>query len=146
MVHGQVFPQAKRNAVELLGSIENAFGENVVQLKIGLQLGFVEGVFLRPELLGIKRPVPRCQLKFAAFRIDHRLQGSRFHPGVGNSNRRQRCKTCIDRLCRFGRLVVQAESRVIGIPQQRGSLGPQLHNVGDDLPIIVLTARRATPD
>ena len=68
-------------AVKLVGGIEDAVGQHLVELEIGLQLVVIERVALLADLLGIEVPVGRGRLEVRALRL-WRARGCRRLPAA----------------------------------------------------------------
>ena len=73
VVDRNVLALLEGDAVELVGGVEHAVLQHVVQLEVGLDLRFVEIVLGLADLLGVEVPVPRLELEAALLRVDQRL-------------------------------------------------------------------------
>ena len=83
VVDGNVCALLEGDAVELVGGVEHAVLEHVVQLEVGLDLRLVQIVLRLAHLLGIEVPVPGLKLESALLRIDERLNVLGLALGLG---------------------------------------------------------------
>src|SRR5690349_18363350 len=95
------------DAVKPVGGEEDTVIEDAVELKIGLELAFIEIVLRLAQLLGIEIPVPGLELKALAAALDQRLQGCRFALSGGGSGRPQLLQKGLHRLRRLRHLVIE---------------------------------------
>ncbi len=63
VVDGEVVALFEGDAVELVGGVEDAVLQDVVELEVGLDLDFVEVVLGLADLLGVEVPVPGLELE-----------------------------------------------------------------------------------
>ena len=68
LVDGNILALLERDAVELVGGVEDAVLQHVVEFEVGLDLRLVEIVSRFADLFGVKLPVPGLQLEAAMLR------------------------------------------------------------------------------
>jgi hypothetical protein len=73
MVDGNIGALFESDPVELIGRIEHAVLQDIVQLKVGLDCLFVEVVPGFANLLGIEVPIPGLELETAFLGVDYGL-------------------------------------------------------------------------
>ncbi len=131
VIDGQVAALLEGQAVELFGGIEHAVLEHGIELEIFRHRVFVEVVALRLDLVGIAVPVPRLDFEitpfgsdrfvehgcFAALRIGERGDHA-FHEAERGGGL-------------FGHAVPHCVAGPVGFTEQRGFLGTQFGDPGD---------------
>ena len=143
VVDRDVLALLEAQAVELAGRVEHALLEHVVDLEVGLELGFVEGVLLLAHLVGVEGPVGGLELEVAAFGVDDRLHFGRFLAGVGDGGRGQVGHQLVHRLDGAGGFVLEHVLGVVVVAQQLGAVGAQAGDAGDDAGVVPLVAAGA---
>ena len=73
LIDRHVVALLESDAVELVGGVEDAVLQDVVEFEVWLDLGFVEVVLRLADLLGVEIPVPGLQLKSAVLCVDDGL-------------------------------------------------------------------------
>ena len=92
LVNGEIVPLFEGESIELIGRVEDAVLEHIVELEIGLHLRIVEIVTRFADLLGVEVPVPGLELEATLLGVDDglnvvgvaarlwRLRPGRWHP------------------------------------------------------------------
>ena len=137
VVHRKVVALLEGDAVELVGGVEDAVLQHVVQLEVGLDLLLVEIVLRLAHLLGVEVPVPGLELEAALLLVDDGLDVLGFGGGACRRGRHRCVHELQRRLRRLRHLVVELPGGKVGIAEQLGLLRAKLRDLGDGVARVV---------
>ena len=143
IVNGQIFAFDEFQAVELPSGIEHALLDNRIELEIGLELVFVDGIFLLAQLLCIIGPIPCFELKSTFLCIDNGLEfgGFAFEAGARRiDHRSEHGVDGVDRLCA---LIFDFVGGVRRIAEHLGSLRLEFEHASDEIAVIGFVSTHA---
>ena len=134
---GHVLPLLEGQPVELVGGIEDAVIEHLVELEILLQLVAIDRKALLADLLGVEIPVGRSDLEVRSLGRGEGADVGRFGALLGSDRGRQ-AREEIDRgLTGLRHLIVERVIGPVRLTEQRRFLRPQLSDLADDRPGVV---------
>ena len=120
LIDRDVVALLEREPVELIGGVEDAVLQDVVELEVRPHLRFIEVVLGLADLLGVELPVVRRELEAAVFRVDDGLHlrdlGMRFRDRCGNESGQQLDGVLGSR----GHLIVEGERGVGRVSEELG--------------------------
>ncbi len=137
MINRHVAAFTERQAEQLLRGVERGF-DQVAELEIGFELGFVEIIFLLAQLFGVIAPVPRRQAEIAALPGDKVLQCVAFFQCAQPCRSPDIFQQGAGLLWRARHAVGQLEGGEILVPQQGCAFGAQGQHLGDDGVVVVI--------
>ena len=123
---------------------KHAVLDHVSHLEVRAQLRRVERVAVRPNLLGVVRPVPGRQCPTDPVRSGHRLEIARLPPGIGRGRRRQAGEPRIHGIDRLRGLLLQDVRCMVRIPEHRGAFRPQPGNRSNHPTVVECTVLAAS--
>ena len=140
IVNRDVVPLLESQSVQLVGGEEDAVLQNVIELEVRHDLGFIQVILRLPHLLRVILPVPRLQLETSALRVDQLLHVGRFGAGARRGRRNEIGEELYRVLRGFGPLRRQRVGRPGWIAEQLGFFRAQLGHATDRVPGIVAVA------
>jgi hypothetical protein len=125
-------PFLERDPVELVGGIEDAVGQHLVELEILLQLVAIDCIALLPDLLGVEIPVGRGRLESCALRLRQGDDVRPFLALLGGHRGREPVEEADRRRAVLRHLVVERIIGPVGRSEQRRLVGAQLRDFADE--------------
>ena len=128
------------DAIKLIGGIENAILQHLVEFEIGLERRLIQVIARLAHFLGIALPVPRLQVEMRTVLVDRLLDQFGFLGRLGAGGRHKLADEFFHRVRRLRHLVVEHIGGIVGIAQKLGLVGPQHRQARDDCAGIVAIA------
>ena len=138
LIDGEVLSFLEGDAVELRRGEEDAVGEDVVDLEIRAELGFVEGEPGLADLLGVEGPVGGGEgMAGVLVAVNERLHLGGFLARVGDGGGGEVGEEFVDGREVAGGLFLQLVSGVVRVTEEVGALGAEAGDLGDDAAVVV---------
>ena len=117
VVNRKILPLLESDAVEFVRREEDTVVQHPIEFEIGFDLRVIEIVFSLAHLLGVVLPVLRPELKAALLGVNQLLHARCFGAGFSGGRRHNAGQKFLSGLRRLGHLIIECESRVIGITE-----------------------------
>ncbi len=136
LVRRQVLALLEAQAVQLTRREQHAVDQHAIHFEVRSHLGFVVGIARPAHLFGIEIPIPRFQFERSSavrFRlcVDQRLDVRCFALRIRDGRRCELAQHAVHGARIERSFIFEDVSSVAAVAEQRGALGPQLHDLRD---------------